>query len=205
MKRVLLISAGVFHPPLLARFSLRRLLDQQTDLYVASIGSLEEVHDEFMGYAAWVLYYHRKRISAQALARLKEYVDRGGGILAIHSTTASFKHCAEYFEVLGGRFIKHEKVQPFEVRPLSESSLFSSFECFEVRDEIYVHELNPAVQIHFVTEQYRTTLPVVWSYSYGAGRVLYAMPGHCSLSLMNRSYQRLLIKGLGWVSEGKED
>ncbi|MCS7248012.1 MAG: ThuA domain-containing protein [Anaerolineales bacterium] len=204
MKRVLLISAGLFHPPLLARLRLQRLLSEQANLLVHFIRSLEDVREEFLDYSAWVLYYHQKKLSPQALARLQKFVSEGGGLLALHSATASFKDCPAYFEVLGGRFLTHGKVTPFEITPVPQSPIFSAFERFQVRDELYVHELNPAIQVHFVTELDQQLVPVVWSFHYGKGRVLYAMPGHCSSSLSHPAYRRLLLQGLAWVSAGRE-
>lgn len=204
MKRVLLISAGLVHPPILARLSLRRLLERQADLSVHAIHSLEEVQEEFLDYSAWILYYHQRSLSSKALSLLQQYVSKGGGILAIHSATASFKECPAYFEVLGGRFLSHGKVTNFEIVPTLQSTIFPTFERFSVRDEIYLHELNPAIQVHFVTEFEQQRLPVVWSYSYGKGRVLYAMPGHRSASLASPAYQRLLLQGLAWVTAERE-
>ncbi|GAB4476617.1 MAG: ThuA domain-containing protein [Anaerolineales bacterium] len=204
MKHVLLISAGFFHPPLLARQSLQRLIGQQTHFSLHSIHSLEEIREEFLDYSAWILYYHQKRISPRALAYLKQYTFEGGGILAIHSTTASFKDTPEYFQVLGGRFVEHGKVTPFEVIPNPEGELFATFDHFVLRDEIYHHQLEAGVQVHLLTYLGKKPIPVVWSHFYGKGRVLYAMPGHCSSSLRNPTYRKLLLAALTWVSSERE-
>lgn len=66
-------------------------------------------------FAALVLYFHHKTLSPAALTRLEAYARQGGGILALHSATASFKDCLPYFDILGGRFIGHGKVEPFEM------------------------------------------------------------------------------------------
>ncbi len=204
MKRILLISAGLIHPPFLARWRLRRLLAQQPELFVRSVRSLEEIDDSFFDSSAWILYFHQKKISARALATLQKYVSEGGGILAIHSATASFKDCPAYFEILGGRFLTHGEVRRFELIPTEEDKLFADFERFEMRDELYLHQLDPQIQVHFFTQIDRESIPVVWSSSYGAGRVFYAMPGHCNASLNHPAYQRLLLRGLAWVSSGKK-
>jgi type 1 glutamine amidotransferase len=58
------------------------------------------------GFSALVIYIHHKRISQSALTSWIVFVSDGGGILAIHSATASFKK-QTFFEILGGRFIGH--------------------------------------------------------------------------------------------------
>jgi len=171
---------------------------------VRSVRSLDEVDESFLESPAWILYFHQRKISARALATLQKYVTEGGGILAIHSATASFKDCPTYFEILGGRFVSHGEVTRFELIPNKDDKLFRDFERFEVRDELYIHQLNPQIQVHFIAQTDRDPIPVVWSYSYGAGRVFYAMPGHCSETMNNRAYQRLLLQGLRWVSAGQK-
>jgi len=152
--------------------------------------------------SAIVLYFHRKTISEQALKALDFFVTQGGGVLAVHSASASFKQNPGYFKILGGRFTGHGRVTPFEVRPvLSPNEPFAGIGSFNIRDEIYLHEVQPDISVHFETSYQGTSVPVVWTYRYGAGRICYAMPGHGVGGIKNPIYQEILARGLGWVSK----
>ncbi len=146
-----------------------------------------------------VIYIHHKKISERALAQLDDFVSKGGGILGVHSATASFQGQLHYFEILGGRFIGHGPVASFEVKPVPESELFAGIPVFNVKDELYIHELQPGITPHFTATHEGQEVPIVWTYHYGQGRVCYAVPGHRTETMQNETYQKILQRGLAWV------
>ncbi len=105
-------------------------------------------------------------------------------MLAIHSATASFKQEPRYFEILGGRFRVHGAIQTFEVsQTQSAEDVFGHVAPFQIKDELYIHELAPEIAVHFEAMHDGEPVPVVWTRRYGAGRVCYAMPGHTAESM----------------------
>jgi type 1 glutamine amidotransferase len=182
--------------------ALHRALRQLKDFSFDHTSSLEKLPMDLSALSALVLHYHHKTISTAALAKLDQYVKQGGGILAIHAATASFKESLPYFEILGGRFIGHGPVEEFEVRRVRDD-IFGGIENFAVRDELYIHELQPEIEVHFTAQLEGQEVPVVWTYRYGKGRVCYAVPGHTTESMRNSTYQKILQRGLMWVCEGK--
>jgi uncharacterized protein len=197
-RNVLLITDGIFHPPLLGRLVLQRSLKELEGFAFEHIRSLEQLPDDVEKYSALVLHYHHKRISPAALVRLGDFVKRGGGILAIHAATASFKETLPYFDILGGRFSGHGKVEQFEVVNQS-SDIFIGIPNFCVKDELYLHELNDRIRIHFTASYAGKDVPVVWTYQYGKGKVCYAVPGHTTATMRNQDYLQVLQHGLQWV------
>jgi hypothetical protein len=108
--------------------------------------------------------FHHKTISPFALSCLDEFVRRGGGVLAIHSATASFKQEPRYFEILGGRFRMHGAVEIFTVyQTRTADEVFGALAPFQIRDELYIHELEPEITIHFETMHEGQSVPVVWT------------------------------------------
>ena len=200
MKKILLVTDGFFHPPLPGRVTLHRFLHRMDGFSFEHIGSLEQLPADLEQFSAMVLHYHHKTISPSALARLEEFVGNGGGVLAIHAATASFKETLPYFDILGGRFIGHGKVEAFEVRQVKDE-IFSGIGDFVVKDELYLHEMKLDIDVHFVTSHAGQDVPVVWTYRYGKGKVCYAVPGHTSGTMHNRTYQQVLQRGLEWVTE----
>jgi type 1 glutamine amidotransferase len=198
MKKVLLVTAGVFHPTWFGRIALHKALKQLPNFSFTHISSLEKLPANLNYFSALVLHYHHKTISSQALEHLDQFVNNGGGILAVHAATASFKETRPYFKILGGRFVGHGAVGPFEAERV-RADIFAGIADFVVRDELYIHELEPGIEIHFTAKHNGQDIPIVWTYYYGKGKVCYAVPGHTTSSMQNETYQRVLQQGLRWV------
>lgn len=206
---VILVSSGIFHPNLLARATLRRILSGAERFSLRKVASLEQaVELDWADYAALVLYVHHKRISDEALAWLDGYLRGGGGLLALHSASASFKALQRYQAMLGGRFRAHGRVSRFRVRPGEGAARqFGVDAPFEVFDERYLHEMIEVDSVDFVSEGPEGAEPFVWTRRHGAGRVCYCAAGHTAASLRHPQVQRILVNGLIWAagngSEGR--
>lgn len=199
MKRVLLVTDGIFHPPYPARKALQQTLAELDGFKFQHIRTMENLPDNLNDFSVLVIYLHHKKISEQALATLDDFVSNGGGILGVHSATAAFQKQTHYFEILGGRFIGHGPIEPFEVKPVAESEIFAGIPAFTVKDELYIHELQPGITPHFITIRDGQTVPIVWTFHYGQGRVCYAVPGHRTETMNNEKYQKILQHGFAWV------
>ena len=202
-KSVLLIASGLAHPPFLAVWRLRALV-RACFPHVLSVHSLEALAGlDLSKISALVLYFHHQTISEAALQAFERFVSCGGGVLALHSATASFKSCPRYTQILGGRFTGHGAIAPFQVYPVEgENAPFEGLGGFAVQDELYLHDLQPGIRVHFEARLEGRLIPVVWTYQYGAGRVCYAVPGHTAGSLKNPAYRAILRCGLEWVATG---
>lgn len=202
--RVLLVSKGIFHPPLLGRFWLARLLRKSHGQRLRVTGRIEALESiSPSAYSAVVLYYHRPSISPAALDALENFNRSGGGILAIHSASASFNDSPGYFELLGGRFDHHGPVQEFQVDPTeTRGGFFNSIGNFSVRDELYRHEWDSGNQVHFATWIGEQMEPVVWTRVNQLGRVCYLSLGHTSQTMRQPDVQKIIERGLAWVSAG---
>jgi type 1 glutamine amidotransferase len=199
MKKVLLVTDGIFHPPFLARNALHETLAKLDDFEFQHIRSMEKLPHTLGDFSAMVIYLHHKKISEGALTTLDDFVSNGGGILGVHSATAAYIEQKHYFEILGGRFIGHGPVTSFDVKPVSESEIFDDIPAFTVKDELYIHELQPGITPHFTAMHEGQEIPVVWTYHYGQGRVCYTVPGHRTVTMRDGVYQRILQRGLEWV------
>lgn len=200
LKKILLITSGLFHPPLWGRLVLHKTLEELSEFSFFHVSSLEKLPRDLDTFAALVLHFHHKKISDSAFGRLDHFVRNGGGILAVHAATASFKDTLPYFNILGGRFIGHGAVDTLEIRKVNDN-VFAGLNGFTLKDELYIHELQPKIDTHFVAKHEGKDVPVVWTYRYHKGKVCYALPGHTTGSMMNKDYQKILQRGLQWVAE----
>jgi len=202
---ILLISAGLFHPSLPCRFWLRRALAALPGYRYKQVSSLEALPrlplDRFR---ALVLYVHHEPLSAAALDSLDAYLERGGGLLALHSASASYKEVPRFYEILGGRFVNHGPVEEFAVEPSApEDEIFRGIPAFSVRDELYRHEHDPENLIHFHTVVDGEREPVVWTRRWGQGRVCYCALGHTVSAVRHPQTRQILHRGLAWASGEK--
>ena len=205
MKRVLLVTKGLTHPTLAARMALFKALNQLSSVKLTHIPSLERLPSDFIDYDSMVLYFHEDQISKAALSSLESFVSEGGGILAVHSASASFMAEAVYFEILGGRFKNHGPISKFTLSPIQKSDVFKGIPSFSVEDELYHHEIWAEITVHFTAKNKGDEIPVVWTNDYGNGRVCYASPGHCLETMCHPEYQKLLMQGLQWVNRSEEN
>ena len=198
---VLLVSAGVFHPPLFGRFWLRRMLSKLEAVSILQMPNMETLPQLDLDYfQGMILYYHHNRISDAALKALDDFILAGGGVLAIHSATASFKGSPHYFEILGGEFTSHGPVEPFDVIPSQDDDdIFGGLSGFTNTDELYLHDLVDDIRVHYHTLYQGERAPMVWTRLHGDGRVCYACPGHRTQTMRIPEYQAILQRGLQWV------
>jgi len=200
MQRVLFVINGGEHPTYACRKELIQTLMQVKHISFNHIKSLDLLPNDLQKYAALVLYFHEQLLSERALNLFDQFVSKGGGVLAVHSATASFMDSSQYFEILGGRFMRHGPITEFQVTPVGdESDIFFEIPPFFVEDELYVHDLQPDIRPQFTASDGIKEVPVVWTHRYGIGRVCYAVPGHRIETMRHPDYQNLLRQGLSWV------
>lgn len=205
MKKILLILSGWVHPPVRGRLRLKRTLAELPGYAFEETSSLSEAAPRLSAYDALVLYYHHPKtaLTDEQLRSFRSFVNDGGGVLAVHSATASYKPTPGYFEILGGRFIGHGPIQPIDIRPTRDDDpIFGGIPAFTVRDELYLHELQADIVPHFDAEHDGKRVPMVWTRTAGRGRVCYVCPGHRSASMQHDAVRRILCRGMEWVAGG---
>ncbi len=204
-KNVLIVSDGRIHPPILGRLWLHNILSGMRGYKFARVNSMEELPKiDLSGFHSLVLYFHHKRITEPALDAFNDFVAGGGGVLALHSVTASFKDTDRFSGILGGKFSDHGPVKTFDLCPVSsETKIFEKVPEFRVKDELYFHDIQPDIEIHFTTTLDGQSIPMIWTRTHGKGRVCFASPGHRAASLLIPEYQCVLTHGLTWVSNNE--
>ncbi len=200
-ENVVLLSKGIVHPSLMARHYFRRCIRELSGIAVRETGRIESLRRlRYPECAALVMYLHRQKISPAALSALDAFVRSGGGLLAVHSASASFKQESRYFDILGGRFISHEHVHEFTVTGgAKDDTVFTVIPAFTVRDELYIHEYDKSVTVHFITDNGGSAEPVAWTRMHGRGRVCYISLGHRAPVIRDPHVREMLLQGLRWI------
>lgn len=200
MKRIAVVSSGLFHPPLMGRMRLRRYLKAQAQFQFRFYHQIEQVLEDEQWFDAVVVYFHRREIDNRYILQLGDYVRGGGGLLALHSATASFKQNDIWWDLLGGRFTRHGRIEALTIKQNQLSGIFGTVPEFTIYDELYVHAFQDGCQPQFFAQGKSGAGEAVWTREYGAGRVCYIMFGHVSGVFLKDEVRAILTDGLRWVS-----
>ena len=200
-QNVLLISSGVVHPSVPARRALRASLSS-TGSKIAHTSSVNDlIGMNLSRFEAIVLYFHHETVNPEALEILEQFVEQGGGLLAWHAASASFKGNERYSALLGGHFVEHGPIETFTIVPdESRPSIFDDVPSFSVRDELYRHAYDRNNRVVLHTSIDGQTEPVCWVREQGQGRVFYCALGHTVSSMRHPAVRLLMASGLKWVT-----
>lgn len=161
------------------------------------------------------------------VAALLAAIEGGVGFFGIHGASATFWNSAEYLTMLGSRFLRHDPYKEFLVEIDDRSHpITEGIDDFRIEDELYelggktteftefsssVSEGNPyGGQLATLGEgelaQEITILasaeghPLLYTKTFGKGRVHYNALGHDIKALSHPSFRRLVVQGLAWVT-----
>ncbi|MGI8908186.1 MAG: ThuA domain-containing protein [Candidatus Sumerlaeaceae bacterium] len=150
----------------------------------------------------------------------RRYIRAGGGFVGIHSASGSEREWPWFWSLLGGKFRRHPKLQPFEVRVVdadhpATKDLPTTFtwtdECY------YLDNLNNNIKPLLVTDpstledpklaEYPGTLfgnamPIAWYHEFEGGRSFYTALGHKKEHYQDPFLVKQIAGGILWAMEG---
>jgi len=165
--------------------------DQQSDL------NLENLNN----YDALMIYGNRTGLPMQQETDLLSYVNNGGGIVAIHSASATFNDSDAFVSLIGGAFKAHG-TGTFSVEHQSSTHpVLEGVPEFESWDETYVHmKHNPDKEVLSVRVEGNHEEPWTWVRDQGNGRVFYTAWGHDERTWENEGFKKLIERASRWAS-----
>jgi len=223
--RVLLICDDYWHPGQVPIDGAEPLKSQGFQFDV--ITDAKDFNPETLGDYPAVLLSKCDQVSRQDESSWKtdavqqafvDYVENGGGLLAIHTGTVAGKHTEKLDRLLGCRFAFHPNNCPVTVQPVKPHAVTEGVGMFCETDEHYRLELlaeDADILIasysppqgeasKYEEDPYRNTQawigPAGYVRSQGKGRVCVLTPGHLLPVWLNREYQRTLSNALRWCA-----
>jgi len=179
---------------------------------VERVGSLDPLldKDKLMGLDLIVPFWTMGEMPDEAWKNLDEAIRSGVGLGGVHGGAGdAFRGNLEFQWMVGGQFVGHPHVGEYEVRltdvqspitaPLPQSFKYTSEQYYMqtdpgnvvLADTVYEHDGRSVV------------MPVVWTKTWGAGRVFYSALGHCEKEFAD--YPEVLAmttRGFCWAAKG---
>jgi type 1 glutamine amidotransferase len=146
------------------------------------------------------------------------YVEGGGGLVAVHSATVPSNNVFVLDKLLGCRFLGHPNNCPVTVQPVKPHPVTEGVELFCETDEHYhIEIITPDVDVLLASysppqgeeSKYQedpyyncpaAICPAGYVRTQGKGRVCVLTPGHNLAVWHNPHFQRLLQNSLHWTS-----
>ncbi|WBQ04145.1 ThuA domain-containing protein [Kribbella sp. CA-293567] len=182
---------------------------------VHSVGSPDELAARLDDAAVLVVNASANRTGPspadQQFGRLLDgFLARGGGVLAIHSSTIAFPGLQTWHQTVGAIWEHGKTFHPPLDRTLVhrtevEHPIAAGLGDFWVEDERYsglafVDDL--VIEPLYVHEHEGVTHPLVWAREHGGGRVVYSALGHDERSYESPEHAELLRRSTEWLRTG---
>jgi len=147
----------------------------------------------------------------------KAFIRSGGGFVGIHSASGSERDWGYYQQVVGGKFKRHPKLQPFTVQVIAPKfpAVRRTPATFDWEDECYyVEKLNPGIKPVLVTDPRKIVdpqfaadpgdlvngmRPLAWYQTFDGGREFYLALGHKKEDYENPLLTNIILGGIQWA------
>ena len=151
-------------------------------------------------FSALIIYVNIKRIRDSLFNKVDEFISSGGGLLSLHSTTASFSNQPKFTEIVGAKFVRHGPITEYLVQPSeSQNIVYSGISEFIVEDELYRQKYTKNAIEQFIYHGKRLVEPLIWINNYGKGRIVGISPGHKTETLNNPKMVIIMRRSLEWL------
>jgi putative membrane-bound dehydrogenase-like protein len=167
--------------------------------YTESLNDLNP--EKLAGYDCIVIYANHTKISPEQEKSLMDFVNNGGGLIALHCASYCFLNSTNYLELVGARFKSH-KTGDFEETVLkSDHPVLQGVSPIKSWDETYVHEKHNTNRV-VLAERVEGDLhePYTWVRTSGKGRVFYTAWGHDQRTWSNTNFVHMVINAIEWTS-----
>jgi type 1 glutamine amidotransferase len=150
-------------------------------------------------------------------AAFQRYIRAGGGFVGIHSASGSMRQWPWFWELLGGKFSRHAKMQKFTVmvKDAKDPSTAHFPATFEWTDEFYyvdhmpeglhvllagdLTKLNDPGKDKYPGKLFGDEFPLAWRHQFDGGREWYTALGHQPEHYSDPQFTRHLLGGILWA------
>jgi uncharacterized protein len=148
---------------------------------------------------------------------LQKYIRAGGGFVGIHSATGSMRQWPWFWALVGGKFVRHPKMQTFTIYVKDRNDISTAHlgEKFQWTDEFYyvdnmqrgLHVLLAGDLVNLVDPQkdkypgqaFGDEFPLAWRHEFGGGRSWYTALGHKPEHYSDPLLMKHILGGILWA------
>jgi hypothetical protein len=144
---------------------------------------------------------------------IKDFVNAGGGFYPMHNSSHISLGCKNYRDVMGGAYIGHPPLRPFEVHATANAHpITAGMQTFVVNDEQHYVEYDKDPKYLILESENRDGLTYEvgarklsgkahagWAYDYGKGRVVFTAVGHTVHAMWNPQYVEIQKRSIRWL------
>lgn len=153
----------------------------------------------------------------------QHYIQGGGGFVGIHSACGSERDWPWYWAMVGGKFVRHPPLQPFDIKVIDFDHPSTSFlgKIWKWEDECYyLNQLNPDIHIllavdlttindkqmdEYPGQTFGTLFPLAWYHYFDGGREFYTALGHKIEHYSDPQFLKHLEGGILWAMGEKKN
>lgn len=150
-------------------------------------------------------------------AALQKYIRAGGGFVGIHSATGSMRKWPWFWSLVGGKFVRHPKLQPFTVLVKDRTDISTAHlgESFQWEDEFYyvdnmpeglhvllagdLKNLQDPQKDKYPGKKFGDEFPLAWRHEFEGGRAWYTALGHKPEHYSDPRLARHILGGIQWA------
>jgi type 1 glutamine amidotransferase len=181
--------------------------DRPADLlHLAQLGSVSP-----RTFDVLLFYLNADPAPVEHAEAVERFVKDGGGVMALHGTSASFRNTEIWSRMLGAKFTGHVRgTRPLQITLIGpDHPITGGLTDFSTTDEEYCHDLRPDVQravlARFATRPKDSVCPLgsndmMWTVESGRGRVFYNALGHDTTSWAHPTWQQIVVNAIRWVA-----
>ena len=139
------------------------------------------------------------KLTPQQKSDLLSFVRNGKGLVAIHSAIGSFSGWPEFADMIGSQNEERTAaIEDWDIRVLDTANPLMSLlpKSFRIRDNFSPVALQKGARL---LAQSVDGTPIVWTRSYGKGRVFASQIGHEDAVWDRREVQHLYLEGIRWA------
>jgi type 1 glutamine amidotransferase len=152
-------------------------------------------------------------ITEEQGAAIKDFVQAGGALYALHNSSHISLSSKNYREVMGGAYIDHPALRPFKVSVVNkEHPITRGVQDFIVNDEQHFVTYDKDPRYILLRSENTDGLTDIsegrdlgtkaiagWAYDFGKGRVVFTAVGHTLHALWQPEYFKLQKNAVGWL------
>jgi uncharacterized protein len=161
--------------------------------------------EKLLGLNLIVMVWTMGSITKEQLDPLLAAVKSGVGIAGCHGGIGdSFRNETEYQLMVGGQWVAHPGTDGVNYTvniTQKENPLVAGIEDFPVCSEQYYMHVDPGNKVLATTNFGEVVMPVVWTKSYGEGKVYYNSLGHQANIVAMPEVTELMRRGFVWSAK----